>query len=443
MKPRTRWSTAKSEVTACLRAPRAWAVPLALLGMLGCTNDAGKEEAVTSAPGDAHVKAWVPETPVPAPAHAEGTEHTLQVDWVLQEKTVEALTDHSALIIDGTVESTRYDVLRTYARSKEEGAVPGELSGLYTDLPVTIATVRISDIARTSRELRSASGGVVAQGATVDVMYPGGLLADGCTLAPEDSPLPEVGEQAVLFLAPQDGVKPLATQSLTGVYGVTGGPVGRVLVKGGFVQGPSSPLHATALKAHLGGPVGALLASASARARAVEYVRPEARALPSVEDAPGGPTAQSWCGVPLFGYKWCRRPTNVTYTDYTTTRWPVGDAMNAWMYTSVSNSLYLYWRGSGSSDVMVYENWYGTNGWYAYTWNYASGGCMTGSIVNMNNTYHAGAYHAKSVSVHEIGHTLGIAHHRDCNSIMYYNPPACGSAVTSCDAQVASELYRY
>ncbi|RKI72678.1 hypothetical protein D7X55_06890 [Corallococcus sp. AB049A] len=438
MKQWTRWSTAKSAVTA-----RTWAMPLALLGMVGCTNDVAGDEASAPAPQDAHVKAWVPETAVPAPAHAEGTEHTLQMDWALQEKTVEDLTDHSALIIDGTVESTRYDVLRTYARSKTEGATPGELSGLYTDLPVTIATVRVSNIARTSRDLRSASGGVVAQGATVDVMYPGGLLADGCTLAPEDSPLPAVGEQAVLFLAPQEGVKPLAAQSLTGVYAVTGGPVGRVLVKGGFVQGPSSSRHATALKEHLGGPVDALLARVGARARAVEYVRPEARAVPSVEDAPSGPRAQSWCGVPLFGYRWCRYPTNVTYTDFTTTRWPVGDAMNAWMYTSISNGLYLHWRGSGSSDVMVYENWYGNNGWLAYTWNYASGGCMTGSVVNMNNTYHAGAYHAKSVSVHEIGHTLGIAHHWDCNSIMYSSPTVCGSAVTSCDAQVAAELYRY
>ncbi|MFP2903135.1 hypothetical protein, partial [Corallococcus sp. 4LFB] len=250
---------------SAVASPRTWAVPLVLLGMVGCANDVAGDEAVAPAAQDAHVKAWVPETPVPAAAHAEGTEHTLQVDWVLQEKTVEDLTDHSALIIDGKVESTRYDVLRTYARSKTEGALPGELSGLYTDLPVTIATVRIAGLTRTSRELQSASGGVVAPGATVDVLYPGGLLADGCTLAPEDSPLPEVGEQAVLFLAPQEGVKPLAAQSLTGVYAVTGGPVGRVLVKGGLVQGPSSPRHATALEQHLGGPVDALLARVGAR----------------------------------------------------------------------------------------------------------------------------------------------------------------------------------
>ncbi|MCY1032718.1 matrixin family metalloprotease [Corallococcus sp. BB11-1] len=418
-------------------------MPLALLGLMGCAQDAGVDEVLPAASQDAHVKAWVPETPVPTPAHAQGTEHTLSIDWILQEKSVEALTDHSALIINGRVESTRYDVIRTHAQSKTEGAPSGEAGDLYTDLPVTIATVRIDDLARSSRELQASSGGVLAQGATVDVMFPGGLLADGCLLAPEDNPLPRTGEQAVFFLTPQEGARPLAAQSLKGVYAVTGGPVGRVLVQGGFVQGSGSTHQAAALQEHVGGPVTALLERVGARARAVEYVRPEARAAPSVEEAPRGPTAQSWCGVPLFGYKWCRYPTNVSYTDFTTTRWPVGDAMNAWMYTSISNGLYLHWRGSGSSDVMVYENWYGTNGWYAYTWNYASGGCMTGSIVNMNNTYHAGAYHAKSVAVHEIGHTLGIAHHWDCNSIMYSSPTVCGSAVTSCDAQVAAEMYRY
>ncbi|RKH36961.1 matrixin family metalloprotease [Corallococcus sicarius] len=216
-----------------------------------------------------------------------------------------------------------------------------------------------------------------------------------------------------------------------------------MLVQGGFVQGAESPEHGAALKDFVGKPVNALFERAQSRASAVAYVSPSERPAPMLKEAPRGPTAQSWCGVPVFGYRWCRNPANVTFTDFTTTRWPVGDAMNAWMYTSVSNSLYLHWRGSGSSDVMVYENWYGNNGWLAYTWNYASGGCMTGSIVNMNNTFHAGAYHAKSVSVHEIGHTLGIAHHWDCNSIMYSSPTVCGSAVTSCDAQVAAELYRY
>jgi len=36
--------------------------------------------------------------------------------------------------------------------------------------------------------------------------------------------------------------------------------------------------------------------------------------------------------------------------------------MNAWMYTSYTNSLYLYWRSSGASDVYVYEGNSGANG---------------------------------------------------------------------------------
>ena len=73
------------------------------------------DEALHVTPEDADVKAWVPGTPVPAHTHAEGTAHTLTVDWILEEDSVDELTDHSALIINGRVESTRFDVIRTWA----------------------------------------------------------------------------------------------------------------------------------------------------------------------------------------------------------------------------------------------------------------------------------------------------------------------------------------
>jgi hypothetical protein len=425
------------------RDTRCWLVPLALLSLVGCANTGVDEPPAEPAPEDAHVTAWVPGTPMPTHKHAEGTGHTLAIDWIRHEGSVDDLTDLSALIIGGRVESTRFDVIRAYAQSKVAGQPSGAESGSYTDLPVTIATVRIDGLARSSLELKSASGGAVARGATVDVMFPGGLLSDGCTLEPEDNPLPKVGEQAVLFLTPQGGAAPLAASSMTGVYAVTGGPMGRFLVKDGRIQSAISPAHASAIEGHVGEPAGALLERVEARARAFQYVGPDAHEVSMVDERPQGPSAQSWCGLPLFGYKWCRRPTNVTFTDYTGSSWPVGDAMNAWMHASVSNSLYLYWRSSGTSDVMVYEKAYGYTGWYGYATNSWSGTCMTRSTIQLNNTYYTGAHYAKTVAIHEVGHSLGIAHYWNCNSIMYTDPTVCAAAVTSCDAQAAAELYPY
>ncbi|WP_141591585.1 matrixin family metalloprotease [Myxococcus sp. AB056] len=406
---------------------RSWLVPLALLGALGCTND-GVEEPAPPVQQDVQVTAWVPGTPPPSHTHVEGTEHSLVMDWVREEGSIEDLTDHSALIINGQVESTRFDVMRAYAQSKVEGQPTGEESGTYSDLPVTIATVRIDDIARALVGLKSASGGVVAQGSTVDVVFPGGLLSDGCMLAPTDNPLPKMGERAVFFLTPQGGDKPVAASARTELYSVTGGPLGRVLVEDGRAQG---------------GTVDALLARVEARVSSAQYMGPDTQPETLLKADSGTVTAQSWCGLARFGYKWCRKPTNVTFTDYTGTRWPVGDAMNAWMYTNISNSLYLYWRSSGASDVMVYEAWYGATGWYAYATNSWSGSCMTRSTIQLNNTYHRGAHHAKTVAIHEVGHSIGFAHHGNCNSIMYTDPTVCAATTSSCDAQAAAELYPY
>lgn len=419
---------------------RSWLVPLALMGVVGCTN-AG--ETVETAPKDEQVKAWVPGMAKPGHTHAEGAQHTLEVDWLRHDGSVEELTDHSALIINGRVESTRFDVIRSWAQSKVAGQPTGEASGIYDDLPVTIATVRIDGLARSSLELKTASGGAMAQGATVDVVFPGGLLSDGCTLTPQDNPLPKVGEQAVLFLTPQAGTAPLAMRTTTGVYSVTGGPLGRVLVRDGLIQGASSTRQVTGLDTNVGAPVTALLDRVAARAKAVQYLGPDTREEPLFKAGPDTVSAQSSCGLARFGYKWCRKPTNVTFTDYTSTTWPVGDAMNAWMYTSYSNSLYLHWRGSGASDVYVYEANYGANGWAGYATNSWSGTCLTGSTIRLNTYYYTGAHYAKTVAIHEVGHSLGFAHHGSCASIMYTDPTRCAAAITTCDAQAASELYPF
>lgn len=402
----------------------------AFVGVSGCTTGTIDGPGESPAEARAEATAWVPGSPLPIHKHADGVDHSLSIDWVLAEDSVEALTDHSQLIVDGKVENTRYDVIRTYAQQGDE-----QDTAIYTDFPVTIATVRIKETARTTD---------VKAGGTVDVMFPGGLLTDGCTLEPEDNPLPHVGDESVLFLTPREGAVPLATASLKGMYAVTGGPVGRVVIRDGVVTGGPSPLHEKAIERFIGKPLTGLLSMVSARANAVSYVSPESRIAPIVEHNERElPTTKSWCGLPGFGYKWCRRPTSVTYTNYAGWRWPVGEALNAWMYTGISNSLYLYQRWSGWSDVMVYGNWYGYTGWYGYAWNNQWYGCMTSSTVNLNNTYYTGYHYAKTVALHEVGHTLGFAHYWNCNSIMYTNPTVCRASLTSCDAQAASEVYRY
>ena len=142
--------------------------------------------------------------------------------------------------------------------------------------------------------------------------------------------------------------------------------------------------------------------------------------------------------------RWCRKPTNITFTDYSGPNWPVGDGMNEWMYNNYNNSLYLYWRASGTSDVMVYSTNYGADNWYGYaTCNAASASCIANAQIQLNTYYYSGWHYAKTVSTHEIGHVLGLNHHKDCNSIMYYNPTACAANITTCDMQAVAERYPY
>jgi hypothetical protein len=418
-----------------------------MITALGCVSGPETEPAPPPTSASSHATAWVPGTPIPPYTRAEGMEQKLHIDWILPGDSLESLTDYSALIVDGQVESTRYDVIRSYAQSKDGDAAK---SGDYTDLPVTIATVRVNDTARALKDLETPGGQPIASGVTVDVVFPGGLLSDGGTLEAEDSPLPKVGERAVLFLDANASAAPLGTPSTKGLYVPTGGPMGRMPVRDGLLQAPASPQYAVPAKAFAGKAPLSLLKAAAVRAEAVAYVRPELRPAPVADH--DAPTPQAgWCNVPMFnGFtKWCRNPTVVRYNDYTGAKWPVGDALNAWTYTNISNSLYLRWQSGGAADVSVSEGWYGYY-WHGYYWTQAwtsisNYGCLSWASIGFNNTTTTWGQ-AKAVAIHEVGHSIGFDHRGgsgDCTSIMNPNPAACGAALTYCDAQAAAQVYPY
>jgi hypothetical protein len=435
---------------------------LAMFSMVGAIGCAVNTQDESLAEGDhlesPYVAAWVPGLPMPTETGQRAG--TLQMDWVESAHTLDALTDYSTLIVSGRVESVRYDVIRTYAQAKDSNEVPRDIHGniLHDDTPVTIATVRINEAARILPNLRTRTGGLISEGGTVDVLFPGGLLMDGTIVESDEDPLPKVGEETVLFLDQASGTAPLATGTLTGLFVPVDGPTGRLRVEDGILRGPaagSEPIRSLATKDFHGKPTGALLMAAATRAEARAYLGFENRPLTTRPALHSDSVTQLWnshvgtCAIPRnYDGKRCGNPTRIYINDYTGSAWPVSLAYDDWNYTGLDNSLYFtYGAGAYFSNPGV-EIW---QGWYPDSWlamvdgRVMSGSCITYHRMRVNdrtsNSLSSAQHHA--VLVHEFGHTLSFGHKSgvQCETIMDPYPANC--KMTWCDATAAAELYPY
>ena len=114
-----------------------------------------------------------------------------------------------------------------------------EAAGVYHDTPVTNFTVATDDVVRSSAHAVTTSGARAAATGTIEIVQPGGRVADGCIVAPEETPIPSVGQEAVLFLSAASGTRPLESRSTTGTYFVVGGYQRHVTVAGGTIKSPA------------------------------------------------------------------------------------------------------------------------------------------------------------------------------------------------------------
>lgn len=185
-------------------------------------------------------------------------QHHLTAEWITAGSLAE-LTDKSDLIVRGKTVEVRYDVMRNYpwnAQANRE-MTPEEAGGVYHDTPVTVFSFIVGDVLRSGAKTFSISAEPAAAKSTIEIVQLGGKLPDGCVATPEDTPIPSIGQEAVLFLSVAEGTRPLGARSATGRYFIVGGYQGHVVIADGVVKSPASSRHPAAfLDAHDGALAG-------------------------------------------------------------------------------------------------------------------------------------------------------------------------------------------
>ena len=146
----------------------------------------------------------------------------------------------------------------------------------------------------------------------------------------------------------------------------------------------------------------------------------------------------------LENMKWCAVSGGlhrVPVQDFSSAAWPVSASLSAWNYASPINSLYLYKVTSGAY-AYFYDADYGNTSWLGVTTLVQSGGCLTPGRVVVQFNDHYAAHHT-SVTLHETGHSIGLAHVIGCSIVMNNSTdPACyPSQLSSCDGLGADVIY--
>lgn len=153
----------------------------------------------------------------PGPSMSSDHEHHLSVHWATLP-SLAALHDASDLVAHGRVVAQR--------------TIPGVID---KEPPLTVSTVEVARVLAQKPGALDREGDSVAPSRTIDVVELGGLLSDGCTVAPDDKPLLRVGDEAVLFLSAHRAAgEPAAAAAAQ--YHVVGGYQGRIDVVDGRLQ---------------------------------------------------------------------------------------------------------------------------------------------------------------------------------------------------------------
>lgn len=154
--------------------------------------------------------------------------HTV-VEWVTLPTFAEVL-QRSPLIVRGHVVAQKVELVRHYGYDPEKGRTLSaeEAGDVYGELPFTISTVVVDEVARAERGTAALDGVTVGQGRQIEIEELGGGMSDGTILEPHDNPPLRGGEENVFFLTQRPGA--------SGRYVVVGGYQGRFPVRDGRVE---------------------------------------------------------------------------------------------------------------------------------------------------------------------------------------------------------------